>query len=67
MKTGANGQLIVTSHWILLDGLASPAPLVGMRLWLPGTSGDASAREIQRVDSLPAPFSAGVDHYEVLV
>lgn len=64
----ASGQTVVTNHAVYLDGTASPIPVPGARIWLPGDSGAASAREIQQVIIHPdIPPGTGVNHYEVLV
>jgi len=64
----AAGMLVTTSHRIYINGSASPVPVVGARLWLPGTSGSSSARTIHAVHTLPdVPPGTGVDHYEVLI
>lgn len=64
---GADGQRLITSHRIYINGNASPAPDVGGRVWLPGDSTDAQARAIHQVHKLMGLDGSTVDHYEVVI
>tara|TARA_R110000868_G_scaffold249005_7_gene505546 strand:+ start:180 stop:413 length:234 start_codon:yes stop_codon:yes gene_type:complete len=64
---GPGGTTITTTHRIYLNGSASPVPDAGMRLWLPGESGNTNARVIHQVYTHPGLTAGVVDHYEVMV